>query len=298
MIRPMLLALAVCAATLVAPLPAPAAAVQPSRTIQKDHVSITVIGRGSPVILIPGLSTPRAVWDGVAPDLAKTHRVYLVQVNGFGGDDPRANLQPGILEAMVAEVHALIAEEKLAKPALVGHSMGGLVGLMLAKAHPGDIGKLLVVDALPFIGEIFAPGATVGMLEPQAAAMRSQLRAAHGAPLPDAMVDAVTANNALKPESRAKIAVWLRAADSRVSGHSRYEDMTTDLRPDMAAIATPITLIYPWSAMLPEARADALYQGAYAKAPHVTYVPVADSGHFVMLDQPAAFAAALADFLK
>jgi pimeloyl-ACP methyl ester carboxylesterase len=298
MIRPILLALAVSAASPIAPLPASAAVVQASRTIQKDHVSITVVGRGSPVILIPGLSTPRAVWDGVAPDLAKTHRVYLVQVNGFGGEDPRANLQPGILDAMVAEVHALIAEEKLAKPALVGHSMGGLVGLMLARAHPGDLGRLLVVDALPFIGEIFVPGATVGMLEPQAAAMRTQLAAAHGTPLPDAMVDAVTANNALKPESRAKIAGWLRAADSRVSGQSLYEDMTTDLRPDMAAIATPITLIYPWSAMVPKARADALYQGAYARAPHVAYVPVADSGHFVMLDQPAAFAAALADFLK
>ena len=53
-----------------------------------DHISIETIGKGSPVILIPGLSRPRAVWDGVAPELAKTHRVILVQVNGFGGDDP------------------------------------------------------------------------------------------------------------------------------------------------------------------------------------------------------------------
>ena len=43
---------------------------------------------------------------------------------------------------------------------------------------------------------------------------------------------------------------------------------------------------------------EALYRGAYAKAPRVTYAPVADARHFVMLDQPAAFAKALDDFLK
>ena len=52
------------------------------------HISIVSEGSGSPVVLIPGLSTPRAVWDGVAAELAKSHRVILVQVNGFAGDDP------------------------------------------------------------------------------------------------------------------------------------------------------------------------------------------------------------------
>jgi pimeloyl-ACP methyl ester carboxylesterase len=70
-----------------------------------------------------------------------------------------------------------------------------------------------------------------------------------------------------------------------------YEDLTTDLRPDMAGIKTPITLVYPASD-----RADALYRGAYGAAAKVTYVGVADTAHFVMLDQPAAFADALKVF--
>ena len=40
-----------------------------------------------------------------------------------------------------------------------------------------------------------------------------------------------------------------------------------------------------------------LYKGAYATAPHVVLVPIADSAHFVMLDQPAAFHTALSAFL-
>jgi pimeloyl-ACP methyl ester carboxylesterase len=74
--------------------------------------------------------------------------------------------------------------------------------------------------------------------------------------------------------------------------------MTTDLRGDMGAIATPMTVVYPWSeARMAKTRADAFYRAQYAKAPHVTYTAVGDSGHFVMLDQPQAFAAALNAFL-
>ncbi|RYE02537.1 MAG: alpha/beta hydrolase, partial [Sphingomonadales bacterium] len=87
-----------------------------------EHISVQVIGKGSPVILIPGLSSPRAVWDGVTPELAKSHTVYLVQVNGFGGDDPRGNLAPGVVDGLVAELHQLIATRKLVKPAVIGHS--------------------------------------------------------------------------------------------------------------------------------------------------------------------------------
>jgi pimeloyl-ACP methyl ester carboxylesterase len=77
-----------------------------------------------------------------------------------------------------------------------------------------------------------------------------------------------------------------------------YEDMTTDLRGDMAAIATPMTVVYPWSTgRMPKERADAFYRAQYARAPRVTYAAVGDSGHFVMLDQPQAFAAALGAFL-
>lgn len=281
---------------ILGPQPAAATVAAPARVTQMGHISIETIGKGPPVILIPGLASPRAVWDGVAPELAKTHTVYLVQVNGFAGDDPRDNLTPGILDGVVAELHAFVTEHKLKGAAVVGHSMGGTTGLLWAKAWPGDIGRLMVVDALPFTGDIFMPNATVAVLEPQAAAMRDQMVAGYGKPN-QAGAEATAAALALKPESRAKVVAWSMAADSRVAGVAMYEDLTTDLRPDMAAIQTPITLVYPWSAQMPQARADAFYHAEYAKAPHVTFVPVGDAAHFVMLDQPDAFRTALAAFL-
>ncbi|WP_260599863.1 alpha/beta fold hydrolase [Sphingomonas endolithica] len=263
---------------------------------QMEHISIATAGRGSPVILIPGLSSARAVWDDVVPVLARTHRVYLVQVNGFGGDAPGKNLQPGMLDGIVADLDRFVTEHKITRPAIVGHSMGGLVALMWTKAHPDHVARAMIVDSLPYVGEIFVPGATVEMMAPQAATMRDRMVASYGKPADSATAEATANGLALKPTSRGKVKAWVLAADPRVAGQALYEDLTTDLRPDMANITTPLTIVYPWSDALPAVRAEALYRSAYGKAANATFVPIGDAAHFVMLDQPVAFAAALQAF--
>ncbi len=279
--------------------PAPIPAATPAPLVQMDHISIEAIGKGSPVILIPGLSSPRAVWDGVVPALARSHRVYLVQVNGFGGDDPKANTKPGTLDGIVADLDSYITKQKIGPAAVVGHSMGGLVTLMLARTHPADVSKAMIVDSLPFVGEIYAPGATVAMVEPQARAMRDMMTAAYGKPVNQAAATATANRLALKPASRTLVAQWFGTADPRVSGQAMYEDLTTDLRPDMAKIATPITIVYPWNDAGPtKAAVDALYHKAYAAAPKASFIDIGDAAHFVMLDQPAAFETAIMAFAK
>jgi pimeloyl-ACP methyl ester carboxylesterase len=291
-------ALAITVPAVIQPMPAHAVPAAADRLIQMDHISVQVVGKGPPLILIPGLSTPRAVWDQFVPELAATHTVYLVQVNGFAGEDPRGNLKPGVLAGIVADLHALVVQEKLQGAAVVGHSLGGLAGLMFAKAHPGDLGRLMVVDSLPFLAVLFFPGATVASVEPQAAGMRDQMIASYGQPANQAMAEGTAARLALTPEARAKVVAWTMAADPRVSGRAMYEDLVTDLRGDLAGISTPITLVYPYSQFVPQAQADPLYRGAYAAAPHVSFVVVGDAAHFVMLDQPEAFRTALTAFLK
>ncbi|MGN7998333.1 alpha/beta fold hydrolase [Sphingomonas sp. 22176] len=278
--------------------PAVLAAATVDPVLQMDHISVRLLGRGSPVVLIPGLSSPRATWDGVVPELIKNHRVYLVQVNGFGGDDPRGNLQPGILDGIVADLHTLITGQKLGAVPVVGHSMGGLVSLMLARAHPEDVKKALIVDALPFISTIFAPAATAASIKPQAEMMRAQMAGLYGKPYPAQLAEMVARQNALKPAAREKVAAWSAKADMRVSGQAIYEDMITDLRPELPKIAAPITVLVPWTeAMGGEARVLGIYRAEYAGAPNVTIRGVGDSGHFIMLDQPDGFERALMTFL-
>lgn len=284
-------------ALILAAFSASAANAAPSSEQRLAHISIVSEGSGSPVVLIPGLSTPRAVWDGVAPSVAKNHRVILVQINGFAGDDPGANLKPGVINGAVEDLHTYLAANKVGPAKVVGHSLGGLAALELAKAHPEDTSALMIVDSLPYVGDIFVPNATVAQLEPQAKAIRDQIVASFGKS--DTAIAARTAAGmALSPTAQSKVASWVEKSDNRVSGEAMYEDLTTDLRPDMASITTPITLVFPYSKAMPKEKAEPFYHGEYTKAPKVTFVPVADSAHFVMLDQPQAFAAALADFVN
>ncbi|WP_235524009.1 alpha/beta fold hydrolase [Sphingomonas sp. Leaf33] len=261
--------------------------------VQREHISIRDEGgRGSTVILIPGLSSPRAVWDGVVPGLKAKHHVLTVQVNGFGGDDPRDNLKPGILDGIVAELDSHIRDRKIASPAVVGHSMGGLVAMMLAVRHPDSAGRVMVVDALPFIGTIFQGGATVAAVTPNAVRMRDMIAATPPAKSPvTADPGGIWSNT---PAGRIQVAEWGRRADPRVVAQAMYEDLTTDLRPDIAKItARPFTVLYATGA---GPQAKAIWERDYAGSP-ATLVPVADSLHFIMLDQPKIFAKALDEFL-
>lgn len=194
----------------------PAAAATVAPTTQTAHISITSIGSGPTIVLIPGLASPGAVWDGVVPDLARTHRVLVVQVNGFSGDAPGANTAAGMLDGIVADLDAYLVANKIRDARIVGHSMGGLVALMFAKAHPDHVARLMIVDALPYVALIFAPTATVPMVEPTAKAMAAHMVAGYGKPADMAAQTANAQRLALKPESVTKVAAWGAKADPRV----------------------------------------------------------------------------------
>jgi len=293
----MIAALLLAAATLApAPLPvqtaAAAPATAPAPVRRMDHISVEVVGTGSPVILIPGLSIGREGWRATADRLKARHRVYLVEVNGFGGSAAGANAGGGVLEGIVADLHTLIARDRLGTPALVGHSMGGLAATLLAARHPGDVGRLMVVDALPFIGAILAPGSTAASITPQAAAMRDRTAAAPRNPAP------VTADPggiwSITPAGRIQVAEWSRSADPRVVAQALYDDMTTDATPELARVtARPFTVLYAAGA---GPMVTPLWETAYRGLP-ATLEAVPGSYHFIMLDQPAAFDAALDRFL-
>jgi pimeloyl-ACP methyl ester carboxylesterase len=267
-----------------------AAATAPAET-RFPHISVQSIGQGDPVVLIPGLASPRAVWSAIAPELARGHRVLLVQVNGFGGDDPGANLQDGILAGAVADLVRYFDENRIARPAVIGHSMGGLIGMMLAKSHPDRVGRLMIVDSLPFFGVLMAPDATVETVRPVAGQLRTMLRGQTGAqPAPP--------NMSLTDAGRARIAAWMNVANRQVAGQAAYEDLTSDLRADVPAIGrVPTTVLYAVPDPAMAAMFRTTFAGAYAAAPSIRVIPVEGSAHFIMLDQPGRFRDAVMAFL-
>jgi pimeloyl-ACP methyl ester carboxylesterase len=280
------------AAALVLPLGLAAqAAAAPNR------FTVEVRGKGPDVILIPGLASSRAVWDDTAKRLEGRYRLHIIQVNGFAGQPAGANASGPVVAPLIEEIDGYIREQKLDHPAVIGHSLGGYSALALAAAHPGDVGKVMVVDAFPFFSVLFGPDVTVAQVEPQAAAFKAQVLAMSKEQF-DAGQPRVMAGLAKTPAAQALAAQWSIDSDRQVMAQATYDIMTSDLRPQLAGIKVPVTVVYARDPIMGADRVDGLYQANYAALPRVKLQAIDGGFHFIMLDQPEAFAAAVEAFLK
>jgi pimeloyl-ACP methyl ester carboxylesterase len=100
-------------------------------------------GSGPPVVLVHGLGGAAVNFTELAPLLARRHRVLVPDLPGHGGTEPLPRVEG---TADLADHVAAVAEEEGMTPtAVVGYSMGGLVALRLAVAHPDAVSKLALV---------------------------------------------------------------------------------------------------------------------------------------------------------
>lgn len=265
-----------------------------------DRITVTVHaqGQGPDVVLIPGLTCPGAEWDTTVAHLQSHYRLHVVQINGFGGARAQANAHGPVVQPSLDALDAYIKANHLAHPYVIGHSLGGTMGLMLVQQHPEDIGKLLVVDALPFSG--FLIGAMdLDSAKPIAAKIRDTT-------LKESQEDYARGETTFirrlvkSPDNRQLVAGWAVASDKAVVAQADYDDMVLDLRPQLAAIKTPVTVLYPWddSSQYSQTDTDSFYQQNFAALPGVKMVRIDGSDHFIMLDQPDKFLEQVDAFLK
>jgi len=107
-----------------------------------DRISITTRGDGPDVILVPGVGAHADVWAAIADSLDETFRVHTVQVFGFAGTPASANADGPVAAPVSDEIARYVREQKLDRPAIIGHSMRGAIGMMMAARHPDVVGKL------------------------------------------------------------------------------------------------------------------------------------------------------------
>jgi len=265
-----------------------------SQLITGDRISVEVIGKGPDLVFIPGLASSREVWRATAERLRTHYRLHLIQVAGFAGEGPRANATGPVLTPTAEAIDAYIVSAKLTPATVIGHSMGGTIALWLAEHHPEHLKKVMLVDAVPFVSQVFiSPDVTLDVATKVAEHIRT------APPQPDAdqakMIDAMVSGD----KDRAMVVAWGHASDAGVVKNALADDFELDMRPGLAAITTPITLLYPDYAPLgvPAGATDKRYGGFFATAPNMKLERVDHSLHFIMLDQPAAFAADLDAFL-
>lgn len=265
---------------------------------EPTRFTVTVTGQGPDVILIPGLSSAPHVYDGILPELEKTHRVHRLQVAGFAGLPAGPNAEGGVLDGVRDELIAYIAENGLQKPAVIGHSMGGLVSLLVASKAPDAVGKVMVIDALPFFTLLINPMATSDMAKPFAEQAKAQMLAQSDEVFAQRQRQTM-ANLTKSPEGIEKAVADSIASDRRVVAETMAEVMVRDARTEITAITVPVTVLQAYDANMPIAREvyENLWKAAYQPLNGAEIQVIENSYHFIMWDQPEAFAEAVKAFL-
>ena len=88
-------------------------------------------------------------------------------------------------------------------------------------------------------------------------------------------------------------------SDPDMVARALHDIALTDLRPELARITTPLSVVYATvpGAQYDAATVDRIYRDAYRTAPKAQLQRIAGAGHMIMTDQPQRFSATLKSFL-
>lgn len=243
------------------------------------RIAVTVRGTGPDVLMIPGLASGPGIWNGVLGALPG-RRFHLIHVRGFAGLAPEANASGALLQPIADDIARYAASVGLKRPAVVGHSMGGTLAMLLGLK--GVAGRVMVVDMLP------AGAAMVGGTASGLGFLADQL---------GGYLTGTVAGRRYLAQMVAQ-APGAKGSDPDVVANALRDLANIDLGPQLPRLGVPLEVVYATGADAQQAAAIAgRFRAAYAGKKGALLKAIGPSGHMVMRDQPARFNALLRDFL-
>jgi N-formylmaleamate deformylase len=295
--RPLIALLLGTALTQVALAAAPLATARPATLVADNpaaHPSFTVrvVGKGRPVLLIPGLTCPGAVWDETVARYQSRYQCHIISLAGFGGVAPAATSSPtaSFLPAVRDQLLAYIRSQQLDRPAIIGHSLGGFMGLWLSTTQPETVGPLVMVDSLPFLAAVQNPSLTAEAARPMAEGVRQQVSVGK---MSWAQQRQIVVGLVSDTARQTLVARWGQASTPDRVAQAMYEMYTTDLRAELGAVRQPALVLGTWAAYQPYgatlASTRAIFAAQYAKLPQHRIEMSQAGKHFIMYDDTAWF---------
>jgi len=117
----------------------------PSATVNGLRYDYEEKGSGLPAVFAHGLTFDRHMWDHQVETLSGRYRCIAYDFLGHGGSP--VGPEGYSLEDEAEHLHALLGQWGASPAHIVGLSMGGMVALRLALAHPADVRSLSILDA-------------------------------------------------------------------------------------------------------------------------------------------------------
>jgi pimeloyl-ACP methyl ester carboxylesterase len=258
----------------------------PQATVNGATIHYQDKGAGRPVVLIHGFPLDGRVWAGQVDVLARTYRVIVPDLHGFG--QSKAS-RPSTMASMVEDLRALCRQLGALPCAAAGLSMGGYVLLQWEKTCPTDVDAIILVDTKPDADTTEARQGRDKMIQ--------QAASGGATAVADAMLPKMLAPEALSRdpglvrrlrdlmESQSPQAIqWALAA-------MRDRD---DFNAELPNIADPTLLIFGrHDAITPPAIGERLQRAI----PRAQLQVIEQAGHMAPLEQPDAVAQAMLTFL-
>lgn len=228
-----------------------------------------------PVVLVHGSSVHMSIWETVIDALSEDFRPIAFSHPGHAGSSLPAC--PSV-DALTELLERLYAELKIERSALIGFSLGGAVAQLFHDRHPGKIAALGLISTAPHFG---LPEEVVARWRGDPEAYRADEESLSFAP------------NA-SPAARARIARFRR----EVSPEGQTADLAAcadwSYPESLRGIACPL-LVMTASHDIPALK-DQAERWAH-EISQTRLVEIADAGHFMLVEQPQAAAAAVRDWL-
>src|SRR5580700_2693966 len=264
---------------------------------------------GRVVLLLHGRNFPSSYWAPVVKTLNDAgYRVVVPDQIGFGkSSKPLADLH---FDTLARNTVALLDHLGVAKADIVAHSLGGMLGVRIARAYPDRVGHLLLAAPIGLEDYRFyvPPTPTEKVLESEdkltSEGYRKQLETNYSIKLPpDQITPFIDARFNIK--GSAEYPRWLRAFVS--SGQMIYREPVVH---EIPLISEPTLFIMgaddhnaPGKPNAPEALRPKMGQNAElakalaAKMPDARAEVIPNTGHLVFLESPQAFNELMLGFL-
>ena len=262
--------------------------------VRGTRLRYLVGGNGEPVVLVHGLGGAAANWLALAPLLLPRWRLLVPELPGHGGSAALAAAPS--LNVYADRLGALLEHERLASAAVVGHSLGGAIALRLAIRRPDAVSALVLAGAAGIssgtrnaryaltITGIVKPGRKLAPYRRRIAGSNVLKRlvfgrwgAADPEALPAELVEAFLAGPA-------------RHTDTVSAARALVRD---DPRADLDRVRCPSLVL--WGARDTQLPVDDAFD--YARRLRARLRVIADCGHLLIGERPAACADAIEDFL-
>ncbi|MFT5278059.1 MAG: N-formylmaleamate deformylase [Glaciecola sp.] len=257
----------------------------PMHTVAQNAFKVEVKGEGPSIIFIPGLMSDASVFESLADDLSKRNKVHLMSVKGFGSTPATRHFS---LEKLLNDIVHYIDSNKLQNPNIIGHSMGGLTGFMLASYHEDKIGKLVSIDGLPFIGPILTRtnATTADMMRPQAQNIKAMFTNMTKQQLRSQTQQGIYVQ-ATSLANQTRVVEMASQSDPSTVGRAMYDVLTIDMREPLKKSSTTILMLGAsggFTELAQHEQVRALYEQQFENVKNAEVVMNTKTRHFMFFD--------------